>query len=99
MPEGARRTRKGALAALDPMPTSGVLVVRGRPGGRSFAVTWHSGLRRHSVVLGSEREGWTERSAAEAVAGLSAPGPASPSRGTGAHLRRVRRIEKRHADG
>jgi hypothetical protein len=96
MPEGARRTRKGPLAALDRMPTNGVLVARGRPGERSFAVTWHSGLRRHTVVLGRERDGWTERSAARVLAG---PGPAAPSEGTGALPRRVRRIEKRRADG
>jgi hypothetical protein len=96
MPEGARRTRRGPLAALDRMPTSGILVTRGRPGERSFAVTWHLGLWRHSVVFGTEREGWTERSAAEAVAGQV---PASPSEGTGASPRRIRRIEKRRADG
>jgi hypothetical protein len=93
------RTRKAPLAALERVPTNGVLVLRGWAGGRTFAVTWHSGLRRHSVVLGSERDGWTERSAARAVAGLSGPGPTAPSEGTVAHPRRVRTIEKRRADG
>jgi hypothetical protein len=98
MSEGVRRTTKGPLAALDRVPTSGGLVLRGRPGERSFAVTWHSGLRRHTVVLGSERDGWTERSAARVVAGLSDPGPTEPSEGMGADPRRVRAIEKRRAD-
>lgn len=36
------------------------LVVGERRGVSTFAIAWRAGRRRHTVLLGSERDGWTE---------------------------------------
>jgi hypothetical protein len=59
------------------------LVVRRRHGVLHFAITWHSGRRRHTVSLGSERDGWTEQKARDVL------GPARRRRPP----RRLREIE------
>lgn len=58
----------------------GSLVVRNRRGVRHFAVTWHSGLRRHTISIGSERDGWTKESATAAAGIRRRPRPIPPER-------------------
>jgi hypothetical protein len=55
--------------------SNGILVVRRHRGVRHFAVTWHSGLRRHAISIGSERDGWTKESATAAAAIRRRPRP------------------------
>ena len=50
----------------------GTLVVRDRAGERSYAIRVRSGHRLHSIVLGSEREGWNEDAARRVLDGVSA---------------------------
>jgi hypothetical protein len=51
------------------------LVVRRCHGVRHFSITWHSGLRRHTVSLGSERDGWTEQRARDLLVPTRRPLP------------------------
>jgi hypothetical protein len=59
--------------------TSGDLTERERRGVLTFAITWQSGLRRHTVQLGSERDGWTLEMA-RALVGPVIARPPSPRR-------------------
>jgi hypothetical protein len=79
--------------------TSGTLKVRERHGVRSFWLTWYSGGRRHTVLLGCEREGLTERSARTAAGLILAlPTPPNPEL-VGAVVGWARAAGRRPADG
>jgi hypothetical protein len=64
---------------LDRARSAENLVVRERGGVLDFAITWHSGLRRHTIRLGSERDGWTLEKARVLVGPVVAR-PPSPRR-------------------
>lgn len=81
------------------MRANGNLKVRGHRGRRSFFLTWRSGSCRRTVLLGSERQGLTERSAGIAAGLILAWPTPPPPRLVAAVVVWVAGVERRPSDG